>query len=323
MAAARAAAMPASLETYLTDVVHATPAERRRLERGEPMARLMGSDVARQVIVFGAIWIDAPASRYLAVLRNIETFERGRGFRATRRLSLPPRLDDFGEVRLETEDVGHLPTCVIGDCVLKLDDRGIAAFRDHVDWRTADRHARANDVMRRLMMAQAEAYLARGNAALPVYRDKPQAVSLAEELAGVVAALPPLPRGVLDIRPGLVDRGQPRVGGPSSFLYWQEASFGLKPTLRLTHLTIHEAADHIVVTSKMIYANHYFRTALEVRTLLPDPVRGGFWFLTLNGSRTDGMTGFTGLFVRRRVRSEAREATGTVLLNTKARLEGR
>ena len=78
----------------------------------------------------------------------------------------------------------------------------------------------------------------------------------------------------------------------------------------------------LVVASKMIYANHYFRSALELRLLIPDPARGpGFWFVTVVSSRTDGMTGFTGIFVRRKVRSEAREGTTMVLINTKKKLE--
>ena len=77
----------------------------------------------------------------------------------------------------------------------------------------------------------------------------------------------------------------------------------------------------VLVVSKMLYANHYFRTGLEVRVLFPDATRGGFWLVTVTSSRTDGLTGFTGLFVRRRVRSEARDGTATMLTNTKRRLE--
>jgi hypothetical protein len=116
----------------------------------------------------------------------------------------------------------------------------------------------------------------------------------------------------------------PRVTIPdaTSFLYWQETAFGLKPTIRISHLTIRETPDDTVVTSKMLYASHYFWTGLEVRALIPDPARGtGFWFVTVNRSRSDGLSGFTGLFVRRRVRSEVQDGTMTILRSTKQRLE--
>ena len=101
--------------------------------------------------------------------------------------------------------------------------------------------------------------------------------------------------------------GYPKESLPDamSFLYWQEAKFGLKPTIRINHVAIQEGSDVTVVASKMLYASHYFWTGLELRVLFPDPSRGpGFWFVTVNRSRSAGLSGFTGFFVRRRVRSE-------------------
>jgi hypothetical protein len=72
----------------------------------------------------------------------------------------------------------------------------------------------------------------------------------------------------------------------------------------------------------MLYASHYFWTALELRVLFPDQARGrGFWLATINRSRSDGLSGFTGIFVRRRVRSEAVEGVQAALVATKRRLE--
>ena len=102
----------------------------------------------------------------------------------------------------------------------------------------------------------------------------------------------------------------------------KKTEFGLKPTIRISHLTIREGPDDTVVTSKMLYATHYFWTGLEVRVLVPDRSRGpGFWFMTVNRSRSDGLSGFTGLFVRRRVRSEVQDGTVASLKMTKQMLE--
>jgi hypothetical protein len=78
------------------------------------------------------------------------------------------------------------------------------------------------------------------------------------------------------------------------------------------------------VATKLLYASHYFWTALDLRLLVPDPRRGqGFWLVSQSRSRADGLTGFTGWFARRRVRSGAREGTLRILRATKGRLEGR
>ena len=67
---------------------------------------------------------------------------------------------------------------------------------------------------------------------------------------------------------------------------------------------------------------HYFWTGLEVRFLVSDPSRGaGFWFITVNRSRSEGLSGFTGLFVRRRVRSAVQSGALASLSTTKRILE--
>ena len=74
----------------------------------------------------------------------------------------------------------------------------------------------------------------------------------------------------------------------------------------------------------MLYSSHYFWTALELRVLLSDPARGpGFWLITVNRSRSDGLSGFTGRVIRGRVRSEVEEGTRAALNATKAKLESK
>ena len=76
----------------------------------------------------------------------------------------------------------------------------------------------------------------------------------------------------------------------------------------------------MVVVSKMLYAHHYFVRRSRCGTCTGPRA---WWVLadTVNSSRTDGLTGFTGLFVRPKVRSEARAGTISMLTNTKQKLE--
>jgi hypothetical protein len=58
--------------------------------------------------------------------------------------------------------------------------------------------------------------------------------------------------------------------------------------------------------------------------LLLDPARGrGFWLVTINRSRSDGLNGLTGLVIRSRVRSEVEDGTRAALIATKTRLESK
>mgnify|MGYP006932266749 CR=1 FL=1 len=320
--AAEVDALPPLFARFLDEAVHPSQGDRRRLAAGGPVTKLLTSDASEQVSVFGAIWIAAPPQRYVEAIRDIESWERGKAFRITRRVGRPPQLDDFAGARLTPALVSDLRNCRVGDCEIKLDEAAIDAFHTRIDWTSADRHAEAERMMRHVLYDYTTAYLAGGNSRLPMLRDKGTPISMGDEFRAMVDDMPLLATYMPDVHRYLI--GFPRVWlpGASSFVYWQETEFGLKPTIRISHLTIRERPEDVVVASKMIYANHYFRSALELRVLLPDPARGpGFWFVTVMSSRTDGMTGFTGLFVRRRVRNEAREATGTVLVNTKRRIE--
>ena len=72
----------------------------------------------------------------------------------------------------------------------------------------------------------------------------------------------------------------------------------------------------------MLYATHYFLTGVELRVLLPDASRGpGFWFMTVNRSRSDGLSGFRGRILRGRVRSDVLETALAGLRRTKQLLE--
>jgi hypothetical protein len=176
--------------------------------------------------------------------------------------------------------------------------------------------------MRQLALEYVTGYLAGGNERLAVYRDNARPTFVAQEFRTMVDRMPELTTLMPDVRRYLLEFPRVTMDGATSLLYWQETDFGLKPTIRISHLTIREGVEATVVASKMLYASHYFWTGLEIRVLLPDAARGsGFWFVTMNRSRSDGLSGFTGMFVRRRVRSEVENGMMSTLRSTKQRLE--
>ena len=318
----RPAALSSQLDSYLSTTVRPSTAERKLLMNGGPVSKLLDADASKEVAVFGAVWIDAPVRRYVEAVEDIENFEKGGGFILTKRISSPPALADFSQLRLPEDDVRDLKSCRVGDCQLKLGEKGLQAFRTEVNWNGPDTQAAAEAVMRRLAFEYVMGYLEGGNERLAVYRDNSPPMFVAEEFRSMVNGMPSLTTYLPSIRRYLLEYPKVQLPDATSFLYWQETEFGLKRTVRINHLTIHEGADSTVVASKMLYASHYFWTALELRVPLPDTARGpGFWLITVNRSRSDGLSGFTGLFVRRRVRSEVVNGVQAALRATKNRLE--
>ncbi len=315
-------AFPPRLESYLTERVRLTEAQKRQLVAGAPVTKLLAVDEGKEVAIFGAIWIAAPIRRYVEAVTDIETFERGRSFKVTKRISSPPRLEDFADLHLREEDVKDLRACRIGDCVVKLDARAIETLRAEVDWKSPGAATAVDRVMQQFALLYVNGYLEGGNERLAVYRDHSRPRFVAEEFRTMIDQMPELATYMPNLRRYLLDYPSSAPPEATSFLYWQETEFGLRPTIRISHLTIWETADATAVASKMLYASHYFWTGLELRALLADPSRGpGFWFVTVNRSRSDGLGGVTGPFVRGRARSEVQKGTVAALRATKRVIE--
>ncbi len=314
--------LPPKLESFLATTVHPAPAEYQRLRDGEPMTKLLDSDPSVETAAFGAVWIKAPISRYVDAIRDIENFEIGGGFKVTKRISRPPRIEDFAAMRFPKDDLEDLRTCKVGDCEIKLGQEALERLRAEVNWNGQNPEGQANTAIREIALDYVTGYLEGGNERLAVYRDQSRPTFVAEEFRAMIDQMPNLSTLIPGMRRYLLDFPKADLQGARSFLYWQETQFGLKPTLRISHLVLLEGPEGTVVASKMLYASHYFWTALELRALLPDPVRGpGFWFVTVNRSRSDGLSGFKGRIIRGRVRSEVEKGTEAALTATKQRLE--
>jgi hypothetical protein len=317
---------PSRLDSYFRDAVRLTAEEQKQLAAGQPVTKLLDADESKEVAVFGAIWIDAPIRRYADAVKDIENFERGGGFKVTKRISVPPRLEDFAQWQLPQEDLADLRTCRVGDCELKLGEQALDRFRSEIKWNEPSAYASANRLMQQLAFEYVTRYLDGGNDSLAVYRDNRRPTFVAQEFRSMVDSMPELTTYMPNIRRYLLE--YPKSGGSdsdaTSILYWQETEFGLKPTIRISHLTVRESPDDAVVPSKMLHATHYFWTGLELRALVSDSSRGsGFWFVNVNRSRSDGLSGSTGTFVRRRVGSEVQEGSMAALRMTKQMLETR
>ena len=315
---------PGRLERFFSTSVILTADERRLLSSGAPIGRLLDADPSKEVAVFGAVWVQAPVARYLDAVIDIERFETGSAFRITRKISDPARAEDFRELVLPAEDVRDLRACKLGDCEIKMSAEGLARLQREVDWSRPDAKAQVERTVRAMALDYVTAYREGGNRRLAVYRDGRNPTFVATEFRELIDNMPAIAEFLPEMRQYLLEYPAPPLRPTTSFLYWQEADFGLKPTIRINHVAIQSSAEGAVVASKQLYSSHYFWTALELRVLVPDPARGpGFWLVTANRSRSDGLTGFVGRLIRGKVRDAARKGIEAALVATKRTLETR
>lgn len=316
------APLPPRLADYVTRHVKLTPAQHQQLLAGQPVTQMLDADPSHEVSVFGAVWVKAPLDRYLTAVKDIEKFESGPNFIVTKRVSTPPKLEDFAQLKLPPADVADLRGCRVGACELKLSEAALTQVRKELDFSKPTVHADAEVLARRLALNYVTGYLEGGNARLATYRDSSRPTFVGQEFSSMVDRMPSLSEYLPDLKRYLVEFPKASLPKAESFIYWQEAKFGLKPTIRINHIVIAEQPTHVAVASKMIYASHYFWTALELRVLVPDAARGqGFWFVSVNRSRSDGLSGFVGRLIRGKVRGEAEKGMQAVLALTKRRME--
>jgi len=316
--------LPGRLEDFVRRQVRLSSAEYTRLFQGEAVCKVLPTSTPEEVAIFGAIWIKEPFSVYLAAVKDIERFHKGRNV-LTKRISSPPRIEDFAGLTLPAEDVEDLKTCRVEKCEIKLSEDSLLQLQRNVDWTkpVSETTAQVDALFRSMALEYAARYERAGNAELAEYRDKKRPTFVAREFEAMVNQMPSLADYLPQVKHYLLAYPNASLPGPhSSFLFWQSLNFGMKPTIRINHLVIVEQPDAAAVVTKMLYSNHYFWTALELHLLMPDPPRGkGFWLVNISQSRSDGLTGFTGTLLRGKVRTEAQKAVAAALEAGKASLE--
>ena len=207
------------------------------VEQGQAVAVLLPGAVDREVVVAGAVRIDAPAERTVALARDIERLESGPGVQ-TKRLSDPPRLEDFAAFSVTPEDVAALRTCRSGRCDVKLGQAALDSVA-RIDWRSPTAIQDVHALARRTALDYVDAYRRGGNQELAIYRDTERPLFIAQEFSDMVARTSQLPDGLPELARLLL--AYPSGSRPAAFedlFYWSVAGFGLKPVFRLNHVLI-------------------------------------------------------------------------------------
>ena len=173
-----------------------------------------------------------------------------------------------------------------------------------------------------------ETYLEGGDKTFGAYRDKKRPLYLDKEFDGLLENSPYILEYDPKFHAYLDDFPEAELPGGEDFLYWSKVKFGLKPTVRVSHVVIYPITEgrniEYVIGSKMLYASHYFHTGLELKYLSRDsakPDAKGFYLISVNRSRSDGLTGFFGGIIRSRAQSGARDGLAAALEDSKKLLE--
>lgn len=321
---ATAQEMPQELATFLIDRIGLRDKDLAVIRHGEAVAKVLPSE-KQEVAVFGIILVNASADSFVERFRDIESYKKGTSVPVVKKFSDPPRIEDLDQLQIDKKDFDALKNCKVGSCDAKLSAEAIERLQREIDWKAPDAFDRVNDLARASLLGYVKRYLAGGNMALSIYNDKKEPKRLAEEFDEILKASP----YVYDYEPEFYEylRAYPakRLVNVEDFIYWSKEKFGLKPVISVTHVTIYHKPDtgRTLISSKQIYASHYFEASLGLTAVIATSQKGaaGFYLLYLNRSRSDALHGgFSGL-ARSQVKSRARSGMQNNMKKIKQSIE--
>ncbi|MDZ7639841.1 MAG: hypothetical protein U5J83_16590 [Bryobacterales bacterium] len=317
------------LRQLLTKSLSLTAADLDRAERGDPVAVAFDSESQKAIGIVGLVWVEGSHTQFLDDQRTMSEHAGTKAMPEAGIFGAPPSLADLRGLHLDPSDLESLSACRTGACGVKLfreDERGVAGI-DESGQRDGKRIVAA---YHGALLRAVSAYKSRGNRALGDYVDKAETVNAAAEFDALLAETPFLKSAVPQLEKYLRQYPAAKPHQSEDIFYWSKIAFGLKPTVRVNHMTLYANPGNPqmpwVVASKQIYAAHYLQAALELRfVIVPEAgkAKRGFYLLTVSQSRNDGMEGFWRGIVRAIVRSRARDGVQRYLAFAQHRFGGK
>jgi hypothetical protein len=252
-------------------------AEAVRVDRGELSVRVLPTQDQRDVALIGVIRLGVSRDAYL---RRVQDFRNWLRTPTRTRLGLfsdPAIPADVANLEVARDDARDLRKCRPGDCTTKLPAMEMQRVQGAVDWSANDAQAQVTALARQRMVQYVEEYRDHGNAAMPVYDDRPS-VRASDAFIAVLAQSTYLTQAAPALASYFKTFPRGRPAGISDVLYWSDDAVArLRPILSITHAVVYtppELAGTTIVASKQIYANHYFEAALDVVSVIDREVSG-------------------------------------------------
>lgn len=313
------------LRRFLHSAVALTDGQIAAIEAGQVVTKQLPTTDKPEAAAFGAIRLRTDKAGFLRKLRDLESFRKGPLVLEIGDFGRHPKVEDLAALTLDDGDFEAAKQCRPGRCDIKLAVSAMERIHREIDWKARDAKARASALMKRMLVEYADAYMRGGTAAMAVYHDKETPLATLAEFRKVLSASPYLVEYVPEFHRYLEEYPKGALAGAEDLFYWAKDKFCPKPTIALYHVTLWQDPKNpglAIVSSKQIYASHYFRAGLELNALVDAP-GGGFHLMSLYRARIDPPSGMLSGVVLGRIRSGIEQGLAENLRAAKARVDGR
>jgi hypothetical protein len=291
--ASTAPAEEAPARAFLRKVVGFSDAQIGAVEAGQVVTKQLPAADKPEIAAFGAVRVPGDHVAFVGRLRReVGLARRGASVLEIGRFSNPPRVEDLAGLTLDEGDFDAARECKLGDCGIKLSRSAMERIRREIDWKAADARARATGLMKEMLVEYMAAYMQGGTAAMATYVDKDRSLEAPAEFRKLLAASPYLVEYVPELHRYVEEYPKVSTASAEDFFYWCRDKFAPKPTISIHHVTLWTDPESAVtvITSKRIYASHYFQAGLDLLAVVPAP-GGGFDLMDLYRVRIDPPTG--------------------------------
>src|SRR5215471_513189 len=162
--------------TFFKNRVRLTDAEIQKIQQGQVVTKTLESGDAKYgLLVFGAVYVNAPVARYAAVVKDFPALLQNKVYLKVQEFSVigaPPKPADFAALTLEKQDVDELQTCKPGDCDIQIIN--VEDLQKRVDWKSSNRYEQANQIVREKIYQGMLTYQKDGLKGFGSYKDRKQ-----------------------------------------------------------------------------------------------------------------------------------------------------
>jgi hypothetical protein len=317
-------ALPASTpQQFLRSVIGLTSDQLGAVERGDVVTRQLEAQDRPEAVAFGVARLAADADSFEHYARDVVRSHKNPHTLQIGVFGKTPRVEDLEALTIPEGDFDDIQKCKPGDCDVMLSAALMARFKSELNRSTPEGRARAVALVKEMMVGYVKSYLEGGTASMAVYNDGAQPTELSKEFHTILSRSSYLVEYLPEFHKYVEDYPLGKLEGAEDVLYWTKEDFGLKPVISMNHVTIYKEPPgrpaSVVVSTKQLYASHYFRTALGISAAVPGT--GVIYLMALERARINPPGGMLAGVLLGKVRGGIEKGVGLKLKAAKANLE--
>jgi hypothetical protein len=319
---------PGEPARFFQKYIGLNPGEIEQIRRGDVVTKVLPAEDREEVALFGIVAVDAPRDEVVKRVRDLPNFLRTPGRTAFGMFATPATPADVSAFAVESSDFDAIKGCKPAECDVKMPAANIEEFNKAIDWSSPTAKTQVENMVRLRAATYVNNYRRGGAGAMVTYGDEKEAKRAADHFASLLKESPYL----FDYLPAFHKylAGYPAETLPDvqDAIYWATDKMGsMRPILSINHVSVYAPPNSAIalMSSKQLYASHYFLGAFTLTTVLdrPEAPNGqGVYYMVVQRMRFDHLPGGL-LNIRGRVIGRVHDGLKAELAQRKSQLEGR